>query len=131
MAAWLEHAAFQLHAVEQVFFPVPVLKAIVKTIPYPHNQLAYNVYCQNMKNRAFEVTLHSLLDFDYQDAPSIPLDPLHKLVKDSFTSAMSYGSISQESHSALELVERLNKTKGFMNYKWLNKNYQNPKIWTK
>lgn len=34
----------------------PVLTAIRKTLPYPHNQLAYDAYSQNVQKQVFAVT---------------------------------------------------------------------------
>ncbi|EHS64131.1 glutamate synthase (NADPH/NADH) small chain [Puccinia graminis f. sp. tritici CRL 75-36-700-3] len=56
------------------------------------NQSAYDVYSQNAQK---------------QSAQSIPLEqvePWHELVKRFCTGAMSYGSISQEAHSALAIA---------------------------
>ncbi|EFP88939.2 glutamate synthase [NADPH] [Puccinia graminis f. sp. tritici CRL 75-36-700-3] len=85
----------------------PVSIANLQDAVRSKNQSAYDVYSQNAQKQVRAVTLRGLLDFDYESAQSIPLEqvePWHELVKRFCTGAMSYGSISQEAHSALAIA---------------------------
>lgn len=71
------------------------------------NQAAYDSYAENARRQVRAVTLRGLLDFDYAKAQEIPLEqvePWHEIVRRFVTGAMSYGSISMESHSALAIA---------------------------
>lgn len=72
------------------------------------NQKAYDDYKNNSRKQNESVTLRGLLDFDYSDSSAeIPLEqvePWHEIVKRFCTGAMSYGSISMESHSTLAVA---------------------------
>ncbi|KAG9302670.1 hypothetical protein G9A89_007374 [Geosiphon pyriformis] len=71
------------------------------------NQSAYDVYSLNAHEQIKSCTLRGLLDFDFENSKSIPIDevePWSDIVKRFCTGAMSYGSISLESHSALAIA---------------------------
>ncbi|KAI8453012.1 hypothetical protein BY996DRAFT_6431664 [Phakopsora pachyrhizi] len=71
------------------------------------NQLAYDTYSQKSQRQVQAVNLQGLLEFNYSTAQSIPLKevkPWTELVKQFCTGAMSYGSISSETHSALAIA---------------------------
>lgn len=85
----------------------PVSIANLQDAVRSKNQKAYDIYSQNAQKQVRAVTLRGLLDFDYDCAQSIPIEqvePWHELVKRFCTGAMSYGSISQEAHSALAIA---------------------------
>ncbi|CAJ0831468.1 16438_t:CDS:2 [Entrophospora sp. SA101] len=68
------------------------------------NQSTYDKYSANAYEQIKNCTLRGLLDFDFDNSKSIPLDqvePWTEIVKRFCTGAMSYGSISIESHSTL------------------------------
>jgi glutamate synthase domain-containing protein 2 len=71
------------------------------------NQTAYDAYSKNAHEQIKNVTLRGLLDFDYEGGTPIPIDqvePWNEIVRRFVTGAMSYGSISMESHSALAIA---------------------------
>jgi len=71
------------------------------------NQKAYDTYAANARAQVRAVTLRGLLDFDFDSAQAIPIDevePWNDIVKRFCTGAMSYGSISMESHSTLAIA---------------------------
>lgn len=71
------------------------------------NQGSYDAYAANARKQVRAVTLRGLLDFDFEKAEAIPLEqvePWHQIVKRFVTGAMSYGSISLESHAALAIA---------------------------
>ncbi|KAJ3334811.1 glutamate synthase [NADH], partial [Kappamyces sp. JEL0680] len=85
----------------------PVSIANLQDAVNRENQSAYDKY----SNQAFEqikrCTLRGLLDFDFDKTKAIPIDevePWTEIVKRFVTGAMSYGSISLESHSALAVA---------------------------
>ncbi|KAI9618151.1 hypothetical protein H4Q26_012496 [Puccinia striiformis f. sp. tritici PST-130] len=85
----------------------PVSIANLQDAVRSKSQSAYDIYSQNAQKQVRAVTLRGLLEFDYESAQSIPLEqvePWHELVKRFCTGAMSYGSISQEAHSALAIA---------------------------
>ncbi|KAH6565875.1 hypothetical protein BASA60_009734 [Batrachochytrium salamandrivorans] len=68
---------------------------------------AYDIYAQQAHEQIKHCTLRGLLDFNYGIAKPIPIDsvePWTSIVKRFCTGAMSYGSISIESHSALAIA---------------------------
>ncbi|KAI8049493.1 hypothetical protein BDF22DRAFT_758229 [Syncephalis plumigaleata] len=68
------------------------------------NQRAYEDYARNAHAQVARCALRGLLDFEYDEAAAIPIDevePWTNIVKRFCTGAMSYGSISYESHTAL------------------------------
>ena len=71
------------------------------------NQVSYDAYSANARKQVRAVTLRGLLEFDYDKAKAIPIEqvePWHEIVKRFATGAMSYGSISLESHAALAIA---------------------------
>jgi glutamate synthase (NADPH/NADH) len=71
------------------------------------NQKSYDAYAANARNQVKNVTLRGLLDFDYSKGEEIPIEqvePWHEIVRRFVTGAMSYGSISMESHSTLAIA---------------------------
>lgn len=71
------------------------------------NQSSYDKYASNAYEQIKSCTLRGLLDFDFDHSKSIPLEkvePWTEIVKRFCTGAMSYGSISMESHSTLAIA---------------------------
>lgn len=71
------------------------------------NQASYLEYAANAHNQVKAVTLRGLLTFDYEAGNEIPIEqvePWHEIVRRFATGAMSYGSISMESHSTLAIA---------------------------
>lgn len=71
------------------------------------NQTSYDLYSENARKQVRAITLRGLLDFDFDKAQAIPIEqvePWHEIVKRFVTGAMSYGSISMESHAALAVA---------------------------
>jgi glutamate synthase (NADPH/NADH) len=71
------------------------------------NQHSYDTYAANAHNQIKKITLRGLLDFAYDQGQEIPIEqvePWTEIVKRFCTGAMSYGSISMESHSALAVA---------------------------
>ena len=71
------------------------------------NSKAYANYSANAREQVKSVTLRGLLDFDYSNATEIPIEqvePWHDIVRRFVTGAMSYGSISMESHATLAIA---------------------------
>ncbi|KAG0767350.1 hypothetical protein G6F62_003329 [Rhizopus arrhizus] len=71
------------------------------------NQSSYDAYARSAYEAIKKCTLRGMLDFDYDSAKPIPIEQVEswdKIVKRFVTGAMSYGSISMESHSALAVA---------------------------
>ncbi|GAA5871080.1 hypothetical protein JCM8547_005352 [Rhodosporidiobolus lusitaniae] len=71
------------------------------------NQKSYDAYAANALKQVRSVTLRGLLEFDYERGQAIPVEqvePWHEIVKRFVTGAMSYGSISMESHSTIAVA---------------------------
>src|SRR4051794_4697533 len=71
------------------------------------NKSAYELYSLNAYEQIKNCTLRGLLDFDYDNSKAIPLEqvePWTEIVKRFCSGAMSYGSISIESHSSLAIA---------------------------
>ena len=71
------------------------------------NQSAYDEYSEECYKQIRNCTLRGLLDFDVRKASPVPIEevePWTDIVKRFCTGAMSYGSISLESHSALAIA---------------------------
>ncbi|KAG1468987.1 hypothetical protein G6F56_003523 [Rhizopus delemar] len=80
------------------------------------NQTSYEAYSRSAYEAVKKCTLRGMLDFDYEKAKEIPIEQVEswdKIVKRFVTGAMSYGSISIESHSALAYA--MNKIGGKSN----------------
>lgn len=71
------------------------------------NEAAYEAYSKKEYEAIKNCTLRGLLDFDYENSQSVPIDqvePWTEIVRRFFTGAMSYGSISMEAHSTLAVA---------------------------
>ena len=71
------------------------------------NERAYDAYSKKEYEAIKNCTLRGLLDFDFDAATPVPLhqvEPWTEIVRRFFTGAMSYGSISMESHSTLAVA---------------------------
>lgn len=71
------------------------------------NERAYDDYAAKEYAAIRDCTLRGLLDFDYENSTEIPIDqvePWTEIVRRFVTGAMSYGSISMESHSTLAVA---------------------------
>jgi glutamate synthase (NADPH/NADH) len=71
------------------------------------NQSAYDAYSRNAHEQIKRTTLRGLLDFAYEKATPIPIEqvePWNEIVRRFATGAMSYGSISMESHATLAVA---------------------------
>ncbi|KAI5951327.1 GLT1 [Candida jiufengensis] len=71
------------------------------------NERAFEAYCKKENEAVRNCTLRGLLDFDFEASTPVPLDqvePWTEIVRRFFTGAMSYGSISMESHSTLAVA---------------------------
>ncbi|KAG2228014.1 hypothetical protein INT45_012038 [Circinella minor] len=81
-----------------------------------NNQASYEAYTRNAYEAIRQCTLRGMLEFDEEKCQSIPLEqvePWTNIVKRFVTGAMSYGSISMESHSSLAIA--MNKLGGKSN----------------
>jgi glutamate synthase (NADPH/NADH) len=71
------------------------------------NDKSYEAYSRAELERIKDCTLRGLLDFDFEQRPPVPIDqvePWTEIVRRFCTGAMSYGSISMESHSTLAVA---------------------------
>jgi glutamate synthase (NADPH/NADH) len=71
------------------------------------NDKSYEAYSIAEYERIKDCTLRGLLDFNFDDRAPIPIDqvePWTDIVRRFVTGAMSYGSISMESHSTLAVA---------------------------
>lgn len=71
------------------------------------NEKAYEAYSKKEYEAIKNCTLRGLLDFDFENSNSVPIDqvePWTEIVRRFFTGAMSYGSISMEAHSTLAVA---------------------------
>lgn len=71
------------------------------------NEKAYEEYSAQELSAIRECTLRGLLDFDFENSIEIPIEqvePWTEIVRRFVTGAMSYGSISMESHSTLAVA---------------------------
>jgi glutamate synthase (NADPH/NADH) len=71
------------------------------------NDKSYEAYSLGEYERIKDCTLRGLLDFNFDDRAPIPIDqvePWTDIVRRFVTGAMSYGSISMESHSTLAVA---------------------------
>ncbi|KAJ3309132.1 glutamate synthase [NADH] [Boothiomyces sp. JEL0838] len=82
----------------------PVSIANLQDAVRRENQSAYDKYSIQAFEQIKNCTLRGMLDFDFDNAKPIPIDevePWTNIVKRFCTGAMSYGSISLESHTTL------------------------------
>ncbi|OQN99602.1 putative glutamate synthase [NADPH] [Cryoendolithus antarcticus] len=71
------------------------------------NDKSYEAYSKSAYESIKNCTLRGLLDFDFESFQPIPIDqvePWSEIVRRFVTGAMSYGSISMESHSTLAVA---------------------------
>ncbi|ANB14084.1 glutamate synthase (NADH) [Sugiyamaella lignohabitans] len=71
------------------------------------NEKAYEAYSKKEQEAVRNCALRGLLDFDFESSTAIPIDqvePWTEIVRRFVTGAMSYGSISMESHSTLAVA---------------------------
>ena len=71
------------------------------------NDKSYEAYSLAEYESIKNCTLRGLLDFDFETRPPVPIDqvePWTEIVRRFVTGAMSYGSISMESHSTLAVA---------------------------
>ncbi|EJT98370.1 NADPH-dependent glutamate synthase [Dacryopinax primogenitus] len=71
------------------------------------NQGAYDAYSRNAREQIKNITLRGMLEFKFEKTTPIPIEqvePWNEIVRRFVTGAMSYGSISMESHSALAVA---------------------------
>lgn len=95
---------------------VPIAIANLHDAVRTKNLDAYERYSLSCREQIRACTLRGLLDFDFSKTKSISIDevePWTDIVKRFCTGAMSYGSISYESHSALAAA--MNKLGGKSN----------------
>ncbi|KAI8979232.1 hypothetical protein BDF20DRAFT_819641 [Mycotypha africana] len=72
-----------------------------------HHQGAYEAYAKASHEAIKKCTLRGMLDFDFESRRPVPLEqvePWTDIVKRFATGAMSYGSISWETHTALAVA---------------------------
>ena len=84
----------------------PVSVAQLQDAVREKNQNAYDAYSRNSRESIKRATLRGLLEFNYSDCHSVPIEqvePWNEIVRRCVTGAMSYGSISMEAHTALAL----------------------------
>ncbi|KXN74244.1 putative glutamate synthase Glt1 [Conidiobolus coronatus NRRL 28638] len=82
----------------------PSAIALLQDAVRTKNENAYAAYSKDAQNQVKDCTLRGLLDFDFDKATPVPIDevePWTEIVKRFVTGAMSYGSISYETHTAL------------------------------
>ncbi|KAI0484427.1 glutamate synthase [Xylariaceae sp. FL0804] len=71
------------------------------------NDKSYEAYSRSEYEQIKKCTLRGMLDFKFEESNSIPIDqvePWTEIVRRFCTGAMSYGSISMESHSTLAVA---------------------------
>ncbi|KAF2084403.1 glutamate synthase [Saccharata proteae CBS 121410] len=71
------------------------------------NDKSYEAYSISEYERIKDCTLRGLLDFDFDECTPVPIEqvePWTEIVRRCVTGAMSYGSISMESHSTLAVA---------------------------
>ena len=85
----------------------PVAIANIQDAVRTKNDKSYEAYSMSEYEAIKNCTLRGLLDFDFDQRVSIPIDqvePWPEIVRRFVTGAMSYGSISMESHSTLAVA---------------------------
>ncbi|RSH82619.1 glutamate synthase [NADH] [Apiotrichum porosum] len=85
----------------------PVSIASLQDAVRTKNQKAYDTYAKNSRESTKRATLRGMLDFDFSKATPVPIDqvePWNEIVRRCVTGAMSYGSISMESHTTLAVA---------------------------
>jgi glutamate synthase (NADPH/NADH) len=85
----------------------PVSIANIQDAVRSKNDKSYEAYSRSEYEQIKHCTLRGLLDFDFDQRSPIPVDqvePWTEIVRRFVTGAMSYGSISMESHSTLAVA---------------------------
>lgn len=85
----------------------PVSMANIQDAVRTKNDRSYEAYARAEHEQIKNCTLRGMLDFDFEQREPIPIDqvePWTDIVRRFVTGAMSYGSISMESHSALAVA---------------------------
>jgi len=85
----------------------PTAMANIQDAVRTKNDKSYEAYSLAEYERIKDCTLRGLLDFDFDQRAPVPIDqvePWTEIVRRFVTGAMSYGSISMESHSTLAVA---------------------------
>ena len=85
----------------------PVAIANIQDAVRTKNDKSYEAYSLAEYEQIKSCTLRGILDFDFEQKPAVPIDqvePWTEIVRRFATGAMSYGSISMESHSTLAVA---------------------------
>jgi len=85
----------------------PVSIANIQDAVRTKNDKSYEAYSISEYEQIKNCTLRGMLDFDFDQRPPVPIDqvePWTEIVRRFCTGAMSYGSISMESHSTLAVA---------------------------
>ena len=85
----------------------PVAIANIQDAVRTKNDKSYEAYSRTEYEQIKNCTLRGMLDFDFEQRPEVPIDqvePWTEIVRRFVTGAMSYGSISMESHSTLAVA---------------------------
>lgn len=85
----------------------PVSIANIQDAVRNKNDKSYETYSKSEYEQIKACTLRGMLDFDFDESKSIPIDqvePWTEIVRRFCTGAMSYGSISMEAHSTLAVA---------------------------
>lgn len=85
----------------------PVSIANIQDAVRTKNDKSYEAYSMSEYEQIKSCTLRGMLDFNFDDRASVPIDqvePWTEIVRRFVTGAMSYGSISMESHSTLAIA---------------------------
>lgn len=85
----------------------PVSIANIQDAVRTKNDKSYEAYSISEYEQIKNCTLRGMLDFDFEQRPPVPIDqvePWTEIVRRFCTGAMSYGSISMESHSTLAVA---------------------------
>lgn len=94
----------------------PVSIANIQDAVRNKNDKSYETYSKSEYEQIKNCTLRGMLDFDFDETKAIPIDqvePWTEIVRRFCTGAMSYGSISMESHATLAVA--LNRLGGKSN----------------
>jgi glutamate synthase (NADH) len=85
----------------------PVSIANIQDAVRNKNDKSYEAYSKSEYEQIKSCTLRGMLDFDFEQRGPVPIDqvePWTEIVRRFVTGAMSYGSISKESHSTLAVA---------------------------
>ncbi|KAF2146077.1 uncharacterized protein K452DRAFT_294685 [Aplosporella prunicola CBS 121167] len=85
----------------------PTAIANVQDAVRTKNDKSYEAYSKTEYERIKDCTLRGLLDFNFEECTPVPIEqvePWTEIVRRCVTGAMSYGSISMESHSTLAVA---------------------------